>query len=311
MAKKAGGPSVDELVSQALVKLATSETPFRLTGKGDPPALFPSAAGAAREAIARLQDGSAPLIRLVGTGKAAAVRLTPAGFQRIVGHLPEENVGAAAKAVAADLPAGERGGFLNEVVGRTPAAAAELVPLYEEAVAAEKAEAEARIAAAAKRREREEAIRQAFARWTELAERQRRERIEALQRELAAEGAEPIAPPVVPPSPLPPSPAPRLRPESREDITFRRDVAGRLVATWLESFHLNKPEGRLFLETAMGNVGGLRQVGEEGEVVPFDGKYHEAEVGVATGTPVRVVRPGWVLEEEGGEHRLVPAKVSP
>jgi hypothetical protein len=313
MGKKASGQPVDEVVSQALVKVATSDVPLLLTHKTEP-AVFPSAtAGGAKAAIPVLRDEAAPLIGFVGSGKTATVRLTPAGFQRIAAQLPEEKVGPAAKAVATELPAGERVAFLNEIVSRTPAAAAELLPLYEAAVAAEKAEAEARIAAAAKRRERDEAVRQALARWMELTERQRQQRVEALQRELAAEGVKPAAPPAPPPTP--PNEPPRvvgLKPESREDITFRRDVAGRLVATWLESLRLNKPEGRLFLETAMGNVGGLRQVGEEGERVSFNGQYHEADVAVPTGAPVRVVRPGWVLEEEdGGEHRLVTARVSP
>jgi hypothetical protein len=312
MAKKASGPSADELVTKALLTLATTDGAVRLNGKGDYPPLFPSAAGAAKQAIEMLQDESAPLIMVVGSGKTATARLTPAGFQRVAAQLPEEKVGPAAKSVAAELPVGERVAFLNEIVGRTPAAAAELIPLVEDAIAAEKTEREERVAAAAKRREAEVSQLRALDRLKELIEQGHRQRIEGLQRELAAEGARPAA---VTPAPPPPKEPPRTapaKPETREDISFRRDVAGRLVATWLESFRLNKPEGRLFLETAMGNMGGFRQVGEEGDRIPFDGKYHEADVGVSTGTPVRVVRPGWVLEEEdGGEHRLVTARVSP
>lgn len=310
MAKKASGPTADELVTKALLTAATADGPVRLSGKGDYPALFTSKTGANKDAIEQCLSPERPLLAVAGRAKTEAVRLTPAGFQRVLAQIPEEKVGPAAKAVAAELPAGERAAFLNEIVSRTPAAAAELLPLYEEALAAEQAENEARVVAAAKRREQAEAVRQAMTRWLELEERGRKQRIEALERELITEGGKP---PKIESQPQPQdvTPMPRLKPDSREDITFRRDVASRLVATWLESFRLNKPEGRLFLETAMGNMGGLRQVGEEGERVPFDGKYHESDVGVTTGAPVRVVRPGWVLEEEHGEHRLVAAKVSP
>lgn len=304
MAKKQAGPSVEELVSQALLKLAAADGPLKLSGKGAPPALFASAAGAAKEAIARLQEGPEPLIAPAGTGKAPPVRLTPAGFRRIAPQVPEERIGTLAKELAAGLPVAERVEFLNEIIGRTPPAAAELLPVYEAAVAAEAAEAEARLTAAARKRERDEASRAAVVRWLELSAKRQQDRIDALLKELAAEGwrAEGAAPAAAPAAP---------RPLTREDGVFRREVAGRLVSAWLESYRLGKPEGRLFLETAMGNVSGLRPVGEEGERVPFDGKYHESDAAVSSGTPVRVVRPGWVLEEEDGEYRLVPAKVAP
>jgi hypothetical protein len=304
--KKKATPSVDELVSEALLKLATADGPRRLTGKGEPQALFASTGGAAKQAIERLRYETDPLVTAVGEGKSAPVRLTPAGFRRIVQQLPEESVGAAAKAIAAGLPIAERVEFLNEIIGRAPTAAPELLPVYEAAVAAEAAEAEARRAAAARRREREEASREALERWLRLTTQRKQQRIDALLTELAAEGWR------APAGPAPPATAqPHPRPQSREDASFRREVAGRLVSAWLESYRLNKPEGRLFLETAMGNVSVLRQIGEEGERLPYDGKYHEADSPVPAGGPVRVVRPGWVLEEEDGEYRLVAAKVSP
>jgi hypothetical protein len=313
--KKAPGPSVDELVTKALVTLATADGPVRLSGKGDPPALFPSAAGTNKEAIARLKDESNSLLAVVGSGKTATVRLTAAGFRYVLPHLPEEKVGGAAKALASELPTGERVEFLNEVVRRTPVAAAELLPMLEEAVAAEKAETEARIAATARRRQAEEATRKAIERWNQLLAERQAQRVTALRKQLEAEGAE--VPPALPNVSAPdgdsrqPEPPSLLVPATREDVRFRREVAGRLVSAWLESYRLNKPEGRLFLETAMGNISGFRQIGEEGERVHFDGKYHECDTGVSTGAQVRVVRPGWVLEEEDGEYRLVPAKVAP
>lgn len=310
VAKTKAAVSVDELVSGALAKLATADGPMRLSGKGDHPALFATASGAAKEAIGRLQGDTEPLVAVVGTAKAATVRLTPAGFRRVVQQVPEERVGPAAKGLAEGLPLAERVEFLNEIIGRTPTAAAELLPVYEAAVAAEAVEAEARRAATARRREREEVSRAALEQWLRLADQRKKQRVDALLAELAAEGWQPTDGPA--PAPAPQSAAPRdIRPQSREDVVFRREVAGRLVSAWLESYRLNKPEGRLFLETAMGNVSGLRQIGEDGERVAFDGKYHESDSPVPTGGTVRVVRPGWILEEEDGEYRLVPAKVSP
>jgi hypothetical protein len=309
--KKAAGPSVEEQVSQALVKVATSDVPLRLAGKGDHPPLFAKAS----TATARLQDEADPLVTVVGTGKAAHVKLTAAGFRQALPHLPEEQVGAAAKELAAGLPAAARVEFLNEIIGRTPAAAAELLPLYEEAVAAEKVEAEARIATAAKRREREEATRQALARWLEVTAQRQRQRVDALRRELEAEG-EKAPPPAsathtaeVQPSR---SPVSQLTPETAEDRDFRRQVARRLVSSWLDTWEMNKPDARQFLETAIWNLSGFRLVGEPGEQATFDGALHEGPAGVFTGDAVRVVRPGWVLEEDDGrEYRILKALVSP
>jgi hypothetical protein len=298
-AKKASGPSADELVTKALLTLAAADGPVRLSGKGDPPALFPSATKASKDALARLQDEGHPLLVVVGSGKTATVRLTAAGFRHVLPHLPEETVGGSAKALAAELPPGERVEFLNEVVRRTPPAAPELLPVLEEAVAAEKAEAEARAASAARRRQAEEATRQALDRWNRLLAERQAHRVAALRRELEAEGetvGEHVGASPTPQVPTPAAPLPR--PESAEDVGFRRQVARRLVSSWLEAVEGRKEEARRFLETAIGNVSGLRQVGEPGERVTFDGAYHEGGAGLFTGTPVRVVRPGWVLEEE-------------
>jgi hypothetical protein len=312
--KKAAAPkaTAEDLVRQKLLELATADGPMRLEpkkGAEHPPLFPPRAAGAVKEALARVKDPQQPLVAVLGSGEGEAVRLTAAGFGLIADRLPDDRVGAVAKAVAAELDPAGRVEFLNGVVRRTPAAAAELLPELAAAVAAEKAAAEARAAEAARRRGEEEETRRALARWHELMDRRRRDRVEALKAELLAEGGEVPAPGRPPEAPAPAGPA--APPTSREDLDFRRQVAGGLVSTWLESVRLNKPEGRLFLETALGNVPGIRQVGEDGEPVRFDGRYHESDRGVPTGAEVRVVRPGWVLDEGDGEFRLVPAKVAP
>ncbi|MDB5309686.1 MAG: hypothetical protein JWO38_3888 [Gemmataceae bacterium] len=310
--KKASGPSVDEVVTQAIVKVATSPTPLRLSGKGDPPAVFASSAGVNKEAMARCLAETDPLLRVVGAAKTGPVQLTPAGFRKAISQIPEDRIGHVAREIASGLPPETRAEFLNEVIGRSPAAAAEIIPLYEEAVAAEKAAAEAHVAAAAKKKQAEVETLRAVQRWKDLVEQRRRQRVEALRKELEAEGEMPPpqerATAVLPP---PVAPLPRLRPETVDDAGFRRQVARRLVSAWLEAVEANKPEPRQYLETAIWNVSGFRQLGDPGGTVSFDGTYHESDEGISTGAAVRVVRPGWVLEEENDrEYVVLPAQVT-
>lgn len=308
--KAAAGPSVEELVSGALVAIAIAEAPVRLAGKGEHPAIFSSTSGANKDALAKLKEADPPLVEVAGKGKAETVRLTAAGFQHVLPQLPEEKVGDSAKALAGDLPAAARAEFLDDIVKRSPAAAAALLPMLEEAIAAEKAEQEAKLAAVTKRREAEEATRKALEQWLALQQLQREQRLNALTRELLAEGGK------VPEMPQP-APAPEgnhkpavLKPASADDAAFRRQVARRLVSSWLEAVEANKAEAKQYLETAIWNVSGFKPVGEAGEQVAFDGALHESDDGVSTGSPVRVERPGWLLEEEDGRDYLVlPARV--
>lgn len=304
--------SVEQLITNALVALATADGPRRLTGKGDPPALFPSKSGTNKEAIERCLAEGEPLLQVDGKGKAETVRLTEAGFQKALPHLPEDRVGGLARSLAGGMPTTTRVGFLQGVVARFPTATAELIPLLEEAIAAERAEADARVAEAAKRREAEEASLKALERWKRLLEQRREQRIESLKQELAVEGE---SAPDVPPPPKPTHPAaqhppvehPQLAAKTAEDKTFRRQVARRLVSSWLEAIQRGKAEARQFLETTIGNLSGLRQIGEVDESVSFDGAHHEGPAGFFTGDRARIVRPGWILDEEG-EHEYVVLK---
>lgn len=58
---------------------------------------------------------------------------------------------------------------------------------------------------------------------------------------------------------------------------------------------------------------GAEPVGTAGAVEPFDGSKHEADTGISTGTPVRVVRSGWRLPDPatGGSLQTLQAKVEP
>ena len=315
--KAAAAVPVEDVVRQKLLELATADGPRRLEKKAgaEHPPLFPSTAGAAKEVLARVKDPQRPLVAVVGTGKGESARLTAAGFARIADGLPEEKVGGAARVVAADLPPAGRVEFLNDIVRRTPAAAAELLPVLEEAAAAERAEAEARGRAAAKRREQEEATRRALARWLEVAERRRQDRIEALTAELLAEGGEvPTNPgprptgtavPGRPADDLPPFPAPA----TEADGEFRRDVARRLATVWQQQLRLEKAEGARAMEVLLAGLPGVERVGAAGDEVVFDPLRHEARRDVSAGDAVRVTRPGWVLHEDQGPHLLLKAVV--
>jgi hypothetical protein len=304
--------SAEELVRGALVKAALAPDAVKLTGKAD--GLFPSASGANKAAIDECRDPDRPLLAVVGRdGKAELVALSPAGFERIADQLPDEQVGAVAARVASAAPAAARIDFIQGVLGRTPLAAAELTPLLAEAVAAEKAEQEARVAAAAKRREAEERSRQALERAMQLLESRRRSRVEALRRELAAEGEraddeidarrderKPEGGTLTGGKP---------EPRTDDERDFRRDVAKQLAETWRAAWKDDKQEGRDYLESAMWNVSGLRMIGEPNERTAFDGSRHECATPVFTGDEVRVVRPGWLLEEAEGEFVVVKAAV--
>lgn len=295
--------SVESLVDEALRKLATADGPLRLSGKGDPPALFASAAGANKDAIAQLQD--AALIRV--EGKNSPVKLTAAGFARVLPGIPEEKVGGLAKAFAADIPtAAARVEFLQEIVGRTPTARAELLTVLDESLKAESAETEARLAAATKRRERDEADRDAAARWIRLIDDARKKRVAALLRELEIEGEKVDAPP---PTPAPPAPSGGSKPVTPADHGFRRDTADQLTSAWRAAWDDKKADAREYLESAIWNVRGFRTIGEAGQQIPFDGRLHEGGAGLFTGDAVRVVRPGWLIEEDDREYVALKALV--
>jgi hypothetical protein len=178
--------------------------------------------------------------------------------------------------------------------------------MLEEAVAAEKAEQEARVAAAAKRRELEEASRKGLERALQLLEDRRQSRIDSLRRELAAEGARGEEPP---PRPQPQPKGGTAAPQSAEESDFRRDVAKQLAASWRATWEMDKPEVREFLESAMWNINGLRLVGEPGERVAYSGRLHDSVAGVFGGDTVRVARPGWALDEPAGEFVVLKAVV--
>ncbi|MDY3556773.1 hypothetical protein R5W24_005946 [Gemmata sp. JC717] len=316
MAKKQAAPvPVADLVRLALLNVANATGDVKLGGKGG---LFPTASGTNKEAADACITGAVPLLTVLRTeGKAQIVGLTPAGFERIAGELAEEKVGPLAKAIAAAAPAAARIEFIQSVIGRTPFAAPELTPLLEEAVAAEKAEQDARIEAAKKRREAEEIALAALERAKALLEERRRNRLDALRREYELEGAKaselPEPAPRVEPRPEPkaaaPAPASAPEPKTDEERDFRRYTADRLAAAWRDAWTDGKTEGRDYLETAMWNIRGMQMIGEPGQQVAFNGRVHESEQPAAPGDPLTVLRPGWLLKTDDEDYVALKAVV--
>ncbi|HEV3437557.1 MAG TPA: hypothetical protein VG122_09360 [Gemmata sp.] len=309
MAKAKTTANPDDLVKQALLKIAMADGPVRLSGKGED-AVFSSTAGANKEAIARLKNETQPLIVERGEGKAQTVALTPIGFERVVDAIPAEKVVSVVSGLAGNLSPSARVTFLQELVRKTPQVISGLVPLLEAAMTAEKTASETRAKEAEKQRANEAASLAALEQWKLLLQARKKQRIDALKQELVAEGTEPEEPTPQPPT-KPTKPAPSLAPTDAEDVNFLRNVARRLVSSWVDAWDANKPDAREFLESAIWNVSGFRLVGEVGQRLTFDGRYHEGGPGLFTNDVVRIVRPGWLLEEaDDREHVVLKAQVT-
>ncbi len=314
MAKQAAKtPDVDGLVRLTLLSVANAQTEPKLSGKG---ALFATKTGANKDAIDRCLNPERPLLRVVRTEKTNEfVGLAPAGFELIAKELPEEKVGPMAKTVALGLTPTPRIQFLHAIIGRTPDTAAELTPVLEAATLEEAKETEARVAAAAARREKDEANKKALELALKVFEERKTARIKSLKRELEAEGYDFNENEAKGEKPTPAGESGGTRDEVRFDKVppqerFRQ-YARRYVSAWLEAINLGKVEARQFMEVAMGNMDGFEQIGEEGERVAFNGKHHRAKTGVSTGAQVTVVHPGWKLVEDDGEYIIEPALVAP
>lgn len=300
--------NADELVKQALLKIAIADGPLRLSGKGND-VVFVGAGKANKEAIALLKDEAQPLIVERGEGKAQTVGLTLAGFERVADAIPAERVVAVVAMLAEKLTPSDRVMFLQDLVRKTPQVISGLVPLLEAAMAAEKTEAETRAKEAEKQRAAEAAALAALEKWKVLLLERKQRRINALKQELVAEGSEPEE--LILPQPKETKSSPSKMPTDSDDIGFRRNIARRLVSSWVDAWDANKPDAREFLESAIWNVSGFKPVGEVGQKLSFDGRYHEGGPGLFTNDIVRIERPGWVLEEANDhEYVVLKAKVT-
>lgn len=303
MAKKADSSKPkDELVRSALLTVAGTAGPMRLSGKaGEPPTLFPSASGANKAAIEALTDPARPLISVSGPAKNSTIALTAAGFSLIAEALPDERVGAIAGQIVESLPAEEQVSFLEDLLPKFPTTAPDLEPVLARAVERKQIEAAERVEAERRRAERMEASRAALERCMAHLKALQAGRVKELTELLLAAGG---TVPKSPPAPLPSQNLPP-KPSSDEDRDFRRDVAERLVSSWRDAVNMKKDEARRFLETALDNISGLRRMGEEGDEVQFDASVHENIPGLSIGHLVRVTRSGWALEEDDGREYVI------
>jgi hypothetical protein len=302
---------VEELILHAL-KLAATNPKAKWLGKS-PAALFNEKDENHKAAMEAATAGETPLLRKAGAGGS----LTAAGFERVASALPEAEVAPLLKVMAADMPAAERVGFLQGAISRNRNIAAELEPLLQEAVAQKQAALEAESAAKVKQAAVAAANLAALKRAAELAEQDIQYELEAVKRLWVALGQKlgdlPAHEPAPPPEPKPrtSTPAPggtRPEPRTGEERDFRRSECDRLAAAWRDAWDAKKTEGAECLVDAMWNIPGFRMIGEAGARVEFNGRYHESEQSVASG-PVTIVRPGWLLMEDGGEHVALKAAV--
>lgn len=294
--------ATDNLVHQALLKIALSEAPLRLTGKGED-AIFASASAASKAAMAVLKAERQPLIVEGGTGKNLSVSLTQAGFERIREAIPAEKLLPVVERFGRELPPPERVSFLQWLIQRQPEACAPLLPLLEEALAAERADIDRQTRARAQERAAENATLAALKRWETLLIERKRQRARFLKQQLQAEGVEEE----LVESPPPARQRDPVRPDEPEDEAFQRNVARRLVSSWVDAWESQKKDAREFLESAIWNISGFRSLGEVGQAVRFDGRYHDGGAGLFTNDPVRIVRPGWILDE-ANEHEYIIQK---
>jgi ElaB/YqjD/DUF883 family membrane-anchored ribosome-binding protein len=86
---------------------------------------------------------------------------------------------------------------------------------------------------------------------------------------------------------------------------FQRQMCAELVLTWKE---YPEPEIRSALEQAMSNTG-MEQLGESGQIVNFDNKFHETKDDLLPNDKARVVSPGWSYVTEQGAIQISRVQV--
>ena len=125
--------------------------------------------------------------------------------------------------------------------------------------------------------------------------------------ESAFETFQKISAPVPPPRPsttLPVSIKSAI-PETEEDLDFQRDQCEQMVIAWEDA---EGKEAKQALENVMHNLG-LEAIGERDQVVPFDGRTHNADDPVEAGQPVVVIDPGWRLSNSRGVYLISKTRV--
>lgn len=312
-AKGEAKPKLPKTTAQLVQSaLATAAKKRQTNWSAAKSALFNPAEPNTEAAIAECTAGETPLL----TKDGELGSLTPAGFCRLI-ELTPKKVAELVAAHTAILDAAGRRAVYSALKSRTGGGSAEL--MYE-AIRAHDAEDTRR------QEERSAEVRllkldgyRAAIAANERTERRLTEELAGIRAEtkglrftLAEMEAARPEPPNEPESgaQLRKSPvAPGAL--TGEEKDFRRDVANQLAASWRAAWDAQKDESCDYLESAMWNVSGLKLVGEKGGRTTFDGRYHECKSPVSSGQSVRVVRPGWVLEEGESDYVALKAVVDP
>jgi hypothetical protein len=92
---------------------------------------------------------------------------------------------------------------------------------------------------------------------------------------------------------------------SEADLNFQRDISEELVYAWQNA---TSSETQAALARVLLNVG-VERIGEAGERVEFDGRWHHSDDELHPGDPAKVVRHGWRLANQRGNRVLARAHV--
>jgi hypothetical protein len=322
-------PPLPESALSALQSAWESDTESRLVTSGKSPGLFTGKGKAVQDSIDVCTNADSPLLETTRTetkGKAVTkfVRITPAGVRRLCDELPPERLAAIPPRRFTALPPDDAVDVIRRCAERlSPGAALELLraaatDLPDRAgelltAAVEQAETRYRAERAAQQ-QRAELARQADARLDELLERIAAHKLELAARledesRAARASAAKLRGGRTPTAEVGATRTDPPRPKTEADADFQYRLAQEIVFTWEDAARKGLRDAQEYLEVALSNVSGLEPVGETDESVAFDGAYHQCDRPVSDGALVRVVRPGWLLRNNGKEFLLSKALV--
>lgn len=314
MAKTKGEAKTKTVAQLVLSALTAAAKKSQTKWSAAKSALFNPTESNTEAAIAECTTGESPLLTKDGEFGS----LTPAGFCRLIELAPKKVAELVAAHAAVLDPAGRRAVY-SALKSRTDGDSAEL--MYEAIRAYDTEDARRQSERAAEiRLLKRDGYRAAIAANEQAARRLAQELAEVRAEtkglrftlgEMEAAQPEEPEPTSEPERGTRPQKPPAPGALASEEKDFRRDVANQLAASWRAAWDAQKDESRDYLESAMWNVSGLKLVGEKGGRTTFDGRYHECKSPVSSGQSVRVVRPGWVLEEGERDYVALKAVVDP
>lgn len=289
---------VTQLLNEAVFKLLTcGSNTLRLQTNKQETGLFPAGKSAkVLEAIARGTKGDSALFSSVGMhGKVEQFELSSLG---------KEAIGLAVEQATATMPTSEAIRLAESILEKNPETILQLESLFSKFEARRLQEAELEAEQRQKTAEQEQRIREAFKRWEANKEAEKKSRIEFLRKELAELGVSPEPLSAVPTQTVLHDPA------SQKEKDFRNAVAALLVQN-SRAIPAEQKESRRYFDAVLFNLPGVRRIGKAGEVVAFHPADHDCESEVAEKKPVKILEPGWLLQDDLGIQILAKAVVIP